>query len=794
MDYGSFSVDGSEYIVKTPDLPRPWINYLTNGSYCGLVSQTGGGYSFWQSSGYDRITKKYPEETLLQDRPGRYVYIRDRDSGEYWSANWQPVCRNPVEWESRHGMGYTVVSSKYNRIWTEITYFVPLQDDLEIWWVRLRNDGEETRRLKLFDFMEWNMGNNAFKLLESSFSKLFDNVFFSKGVIYATMRFWNVAVAGAQINPNTDWGKYAFFAVNQEVDGYDCLKERFVGTNRNWSNPVAVTEGRCSNSHAFGRYAVAAFEHDLELIPGETREYVVMLGIASTYDEVADIKERYSDIGNVARSLTDIRSYWADYLKKVEIKTPHENFDLSVNYWNKYQAWVTSYWARMDSYYIGGGSIIGFRDACQDILGILPMEPERAQKRLLALLEHQYSDGSCIHNWDPVSDTGSKTGHSDDPLWLVMAVAEYIKETGDINFVDSKVDFYDGGIDTVLNHIHKALSYALSSRSPRGLPLIGAGDWNDGLDQVGRQGYGESVMVGQQLVWMLREAADLMENKGNIDAALNYRHLADDLAARINDICWDGKWYIRATTDDGRALGSAKEQEGSIYLNTQSWAVISGTAPTDRAFQCMDAVAERLDTDYGPAIFLPAYGNPDPGIGIITRFAPGVKENGTIFNHSVCWSVIAECILKRGDRAFDIWHRSSFITRSQNIDIYKVEPYVYAEYLYGPDSEYYGEGEFTWTTGTAAWMWRVCIDWIMGVRPHYKGLLVEPCLPAAWRECRIRRSFRGSIYDIAIRNNYGTGTGVDKIIMDGKRVEGNLLPDMRDGLMHMVEVEMKKPA
>ncbi|MDD2485975.1 MAG: glycosyl transferase family 36 [bacterium] len=794
MDYGSFSADGSEYIIKTPDLPRPWINYLTNGSYCGLVSQTGGGYSFWQSSGYDRITKKYPEETLLQDRPGRYVYIRDQDSGEYWSANWQPVCRNPVEWESRHGMGYTVVSSKYNRIWAEMTYFVPLQDDLEVWWVRLRNDGEKTRRLKLFDFMEWNMGNNAFKLLESSFSKLFDNVFFSKGVIYATMRFWNVAVAGTQINPNTDWGKYAFFAVNQEVDGYDCLKERFIGVNRNWSNPVAVTEGRCFNSHAFGRYAVAALEHDLELIPGETREYVVMLGIASTYDEVADIKEKYSDISNVAQALTDIRSYWTDYLKKVEIKTPHANFDLSVNYWNKYQAWVTSHWARMDSYYIGGGSIIGFRDACQDILGILPMEPERAQKRLLALLEHQYSDGSCIHNWDPVSDTGSKTGHSDDPLWLVMAVIEYIKETGDIGFADSKVDFYDGGIDTVLNHIHKALSYTLSSRSPRGLPLIGAGDWNDGLDQVGRQGYGESVMVGQQLVWMLREAADLMENKGNVDAALNYRHLADDLAARINDICWDGKWYVRATTDDGRTLGSVKEQEGSIYLNTQSWAVISGTAPADRAFQCMDAVVERLDTDYGPAIFLPAYGNPDSGIGIITRFAPGVKENGTIFNHSVCWSIIAECILKRGDRAFDIWHRSSFITMSQNIDIYKVEPYVYAEYVYGPDSEYYGEGEFTWTTGTAAWMWRACIDWIMGVRPNYKGLLIEPCLPAAWSECHIRRSFRGSIYDIMIRNNYGTGAGVDRIIMDGKRVEGNLLPDMRDGLMHIVEVEMKKPA
>jgi cellobiose phosphorylase len=482
--------------------------------------------------------------------------------------------------------------------------------------------------------------------------------------------------------------------------------------------------------------------------------------------------------------------YWDNYLSRTLCQTPDADFDLSFNIWNKYQAWVTSRWSRMDSYYIGGGSIIGHRDSWQDMLAILPNDLEWARSRVMYLLEHQFPDGSTLHNWDPLTNIGVKTGHSDDPMWLVLGVLEYLKESGDLVFLDEAVRYYDTGAETVRQHVLRAIDYTLAHMSDRGIPLIMAADWNDGLDYVGRQGRGESTMVAGHLAWMLREIAALLWFTGNDTLAQKYVEERDKLIRNTNEHLWDGEYYIRGTRDDGEAFGSSRNIEGKIYLNAQSWLVIAGAAPRKRGARAMDSVERHLLTKYGPALFLPAYREPDPKLGIISRFAPGTKENGTVFNHPVAWAIMAECILGRGDRAYELWKTTSFITRGREPEVYKAEPYAYCEYVHGPDSVNYGQGEFSWLTGTAAWMWKVCMDWILGVRPELRGLLVDPCIPSAWDGYSLTRRFRRATYEIEVTNPEHVSIGIAEITVDGEKWESHLLPVFSDGRTHVVTVRM----
>ena len=389
-----------------------------------------------------------------------------------------------------------------------------------------------------------------------------------------------------------------------------------------------------------------------------------------------------------------------------------------------------------------------------------------------------------------VTNIGVKTGHSDDPLWLVMGTIAYIFESGDLAFLDQPAPYYDGGAETVRQHMIHALDYSLSRMSPRRIPLIEAGDWNDALDQVGRQGRGESTMVAEHLIWMLREAADLLHRTGREDLADKYERAREEIIAATNEYMWDGEWYVRGTRDDGQVFGSAKNEEGKIFLNVQTWAVISGLARDGRAEICMDSVEKHLDTEYGPALFLPAYSEPNPKMGIITRFAPGTKENGAIFNHPVCWTIMAECVLGRGDKAYDIWRRTSFITRGEQPEVYKTEPYVYAEFVDGPNSATFGQGEFTWMTGTAAWMWKVSLEWILGVRPELDGLLIDPCIPSGWDRFAVSRRFRNAVYHITVENPEHVCKGVKAVTVDGKEHPSNLIPPFRDGKTHEVRVVM----
>jgi cellobiose phosphorylase len=805
-EYGHFSKDGREFIITNLNTPHTWNNYLSNDKYCALISQTGGGFSFFENSGFDRITRYYPLESLTLDQPGRYIYMRDNVSGDTWSANWQPMKRPMENAFARHGLGYTVVSAKYKGIATEITYFVPVEDNIEIWWVKVKNDSKEVRKLSAFSYVDFVLGNYLYDLVERSFANLFNEVYCDEnGVIFGRKRFWNVPPFRGDVeekkyfsgNPNLAWDKWAFMGSTFKPKGWDCVRQKFSGYNRGVDNPLVVETGKCTNSNSMGEEAVGVLQHDFSLKPGEEVSFAIILGICFHREEGKHLIKKYSSNKTIQHEFDKLWEQWDKYIDAIKVDTPDPGFNLSVNIWNKCQCWVTARWSRMASPYIGGGSVLGFRDTCQDTMGIMSMNREFARDRVMELLRHQFADGGTVHNWDPRTNQASRTGHSDDPLWLIMCVSQYIKETGDFGILHEMVEFYDHGINTVYKHLIKAANHALGMTSPigegLGISLMGAADWNDGLDRVGCRGKGESVMTAEFLAWMLLELADLCEAYDDPYLANHFKHEYGHIKEQVNSKCWDGAWYIRATNDDGEVIGSKKCTEAKIWLNPQTWAIMSGIAESERGIQAMNSVKKHLETDYGPMIFTPAFRDINPKIGIITRFAPGTKENGTIFNHPVTWAVIAECILGRGERAYEIFKKSSFTLNHVNHqERYKSEPYVYSEFVFGPDSSNYGEGSYTWTTGTASWMHRACLEYILGVRPTLNGLLIDPCIPKGWKKFKVKRIFRGAVFNIEVSNPDGVNKGIRSMTVNDKPVKGNLIGIQNGTKVFNVKVVMGK--
>ena len=778
--YGRFSDDGKEFIITRPDTPAPWVNYISNGRYTGLVSNSGGGYSYWMDPRDSRITR-FRYNSLPWDRPGRYIYVRETD-GDYWSLSWQPVPKDLDFYECRHGMGYTSITTEYRKLRGEVTYFVPPDDDLEIWRVRLQNKSYEERRLSVFSYVELCLGHALVDLINQPNDQHFNIVKYDHehNTIYATKNYW-VTYRGATVKqPNQAWDRCVFFTTSLPIVSHDGSKDAFIGNWRSEQNSEGVERGILSDTDITAGDACAALHSEIVLGPHEEADFVVMLGCipAEGYRGTAHaITRKYLEPANVESSLGQVKKYWDSYLSSSVVDTPDPTMNLMLNYWAKRQAWVTFNMNRNAGYYHGGLLFgVGMRDQCQDMMGPLMSEPETVANRLLEVLSHQFQDGSTLHNYFKLTGQGEKTGHSDTPLWLPLAIMNYLKETGDFSLLEKSAPYHDGGEGDVREHLTRAIDYALTSLTPNHLPKFGPGDWNDTLDYVGRQGIGESMWVAEFLCFILREAAELLDRVGDAAKAAQYREEYTLISQALNDTCWDGEWYIRGTRDDGGAVGSSRNQEGRIFMNAQSWAVISGIASPDRAKQAMDSAYKLLGTPRGPMILAPAYTTLDPGVGLATRCVPGKKENGAIFNHVAAWAILGECLLGNGNRAYEYYTNTVPINQAHDPDVYKMEPYVYSEYVTSPAHETFGQASHSWLTGSGVWMLRDGLDYILGVRPTYDGLLIDPCIPASWDGYKVTRIFRGATYEIEVRNPRHSQHGVDFVEVDGQRISGNLLP------------------
>ncbi len=804
--YGYFSQDGKEFIITRPDTPAPWVNYISNGRYTGLVSNTGGGFSYWMDPRDSRITR-FRYNALPVDRPGRYVYLRDTD-GEVWSLSWQPTGHKPDLYECHVGLGYQTIRQVYRQVRSEITYVVPQDDDLEIWLVRLRNESPEAKRLTVVSYVELCLGHALQDLIMQANDQHFNLAGFCRedNAIYATKNYWvrNRGVSVAQ--PNEGWDRYVFFTSDLQAQSWDTLKDAFIGKWRSETNPIGLENDLLSNTDITSGDACAALQSDVILEPGQDIEFVVLMGVVPRPSDsgglpipppgAREMIAKYRSPEAAHKALAQVKAWWDDYLSPIHVETPDEQMNLMLNVWGERQSWVTFNMNRNAGYYHGGLLFgVGIRDQSQDMMGPLLTKPNDVAERLLEVLSKQFQDGSTLHNYFKLTGQGEKTGHSDTPLWLPMAVMNYLKETGDWSYLNNVVPFYDGADSEiaanresdVLDHVIRACDYVLSQLTENHLPKFGPGDWNDTLDYVGRKGKGESIWVAHFLCYILREVAALLDRVvgGSVcpstsylkETTARYRKEYDLIKHALNERCWDGEWYIRGIRDDGDVIGSSRNAEGRCFMNAQSWAAISGVAEGDRAKLALSSADRLLITSRGPKILSPSYTQVDPGVGLATRCVAGKKENAAIFNHVAAWAILGNCVIGEGNRAYDYYRKTMPMVQSDpDPDLYKMEPYVYSEYVTSDDHPTFGQASHSWLTGSGVWMFRDGLDYILGVRPTYEGLMIDPCIPDSWDGYKVSRRFRGATYEIEVQNPDHVQHGVAKVTVDGKEIEGNVLP------------------
>ncbi len=781
--YGYFSNDGKEFIITTYDLPRPWVNILSNGRYGVILSHTGGGFSWYIDCNLNRVTKW--SQNVFEDLDGRYIYLKDLENGKYWSPTYKPTIRKLDEYVCRHGLGYTVIQSLYEDIESTITFFVPREDPLEVWIVKIKNRTDRTRKLELYTYLEWWLG--TIYDIDRQFHSLFYDLWVKDNIMFVTKTFWT----GFDGSWNRSWDYVAFLSSSIAPESFEGSKEKFIGAGRSLKNPVCVKTGTCHKTSGRGFEPAGVFKYLIPLKPHEEKTFTIFIGVSEDEKEVYRYAKKYSDLREALKELEHVKEWWDKLLSKVTVETPDKFINFLVNYWYKYQTISSRILSRV-SYYQQAAAY-GFRDQLQDVLTLLLVDYNWAKKQILKHARHQFSDGSVLHGWHEINDKGMKSKHADTPLWLAFITINYIKETGDYSILDENVPFYDGGVATLFTHIKLAIDRSLRNLSKRGLPLFLGGDWNDGFNAIGFVGNGgaESSWMAEFLYLVLREFSQLCRLIGKDKEASFYEEKARDLKRKFNEICWDGEWYVRGFRDNGEPIGSSRNSEGKIFLNAQSWAVISGIAPLKKALKAIRAAEKLLDTEYGPALFLPAYKTPDKTLGYITRYAPGAKENGGIFMHAVTWMIIAECLLKRNRKAYNIYKKTCPAYRGLKVNKTKTEPYVTSEWISGPDSVSFGEGWNSWLTGSAAWSLRAVVDYILGIRPTYNGLLIDPCIPSSWSGFKIRRYFRGSVYEIDVKKTNKYAKRVKAVKVDGTEIQSNIVPVFSDGKVHYVEVLME---
>jgi cellobiose phosphorylase len=776
--YGYYTEDNREFVITDPRTPRPWFNYMWNSQYAGLISHTGGGFSFLESPRDNRISRmRY--NCLPWDRPGRYVMVKDTATGKYWSLSWSPTINLDYDfYECRHGQGYTKITTEINGIRGEITYFVPTDTNAEIWRVKLTELSGQARDLEVYSFLELLMGNALNDQINQPNDKHFTDIHFDKDLqaLVATRRYWVLNKGVSVKQPNIDWKYQIYFSQSLPIAGFDSSLDTFIGRWRSEANPVAVETGVMQNTEITAGDPVVALQSKISLAANGSIDFAVVLEIVPKEIPPTPLVKGGNIVKIVDSKFLQLKQKWDQHLSCVQVQTPDAAFNAMLNVWNQYQSAVTFDMARNSGYYHGGLLFgTGMRDRFQDILGVVMVDPARVRERLIKALNFQFKDGSTLHNYFVLTNTGERTNHSDTPLWIPFGIVEYLKETGDFSILDEVVPYHDESSGTVYEHLIRALDFAIANTGEKGMPRIFTGDWNDTLDHVGSQGKGETTWGAFFLGYVLNKSLPVCEHQGDRKSLEKFQNFYEHLRQVTNDICWDGDWYLRAFRDNGEPIGVSTATQGKIFLNAQSWAVISELAPKDRADKAMASSREHLATPFGMQIVAPSFTEIDDTVGLISRCVPGKKENGAVFNHASAWFVLAS--LLNGDTEFgwEIYCRMMPINSSQATDAkcdrFETEPYVYPEYVTSPDHETQGQASHSWLTGTAVWMLRIGLDYILGFQPTFTGMIIDPKIPAEWSGFTAKRKFRGKVLSLTVVNH----SEVKQMTVNGQVVEGNFI-------------------
>ncbi|WP_455949992.1 GH36-type glycosyl hydrolase domain-containing protein [Eubacterium sp.] len=779
MKYGHFDNEKKEYVIDNVALPTSWTNYLGVKDTCVVINHTAGGYMFYKSPEYHRVTR-FRGNAVPMDRPGHYVYIRDNDNGDYFSISWQPVGKplDKAEYKCRHGLSYSIYECLYDKIKASQKMSVPIDDDVELWDVVIKNTDDKPRNLSVFSFCEFSFHHIMIDNQNFQMSLYCAGSSYDKGIIEHDLFY-------------EEFG-YQYFASNFEPDGFDCLRDKFIGLYHTEDNPVAVINGQCSGSFEKGNNHCGSLQKNIVLQPGEEIRLVFMLGEGNR-EQGKKIKKKYSDLANVDKAYKQLEEYWEEKLSRLQIKTPNEGMNTMINIWNLYQSEVNIMFSRFASFIeVGGRTGLGYRDTAQDAMTIPHSNPDKCKERIVQLLNGLVSKGYGLHLFSPEwfeekkdkkkpfkSPTvipginkkdiihGIEDACSDDALWLVPSIVEYIKETGEIEFADMEINYADKGRDTVYEHMKSILDFSAREVGKTGVCKGLRADWNDCLNLGG----GESAMVSFLHYWAINNFIELAEYLGRHDDVQKYT----EMAAKVKKVCdeqlWDGDWYIRGITKNLKKIGTKEDKEGKVHLESNAWAVLSGASDYEKGIKAMDSVHDYLATPYGIMLNAPSYTVPDDDIGFVTRVYPGLKENGSIFSHPNPWAWAAECVLGRGDRAMEYYNSLCPYLQNDMIEIRESEPYSYCQFIVGKDHTAFGRARHPFMTGSGGWSYFSATRYMLGIRPDFETLNINPCIPSDWKEFSVTRKWRGATYNIKVLNPDSVMKGVKTIKLNGEEVD-----------------------
>ena len=794
MRYGHFDNEKKEYVIDNVALPASWTNYLGVKDTCVVINHTAGGYMFYKSPEYHRVTR-FRGNAVPMDRPGHYVYIRDNDNGDYFSISWQPVGKplDKAQYKCRHGLSYSIYECLYDKIKASQRMTVPMDDDVELWDVVIKNTDDKPRNLSIFSYCEFSFHHIMIDNQNFQMSLYCAGSSYEDGVIEHDLFY-------------EEFG-YQYFTSNFEPDGFDCLRDKFIGLYHTEDNPIAVVNGKCSGSFEKGNNHCGSLQKNIILEPGEEIRLVFMLGEGNR-EKGKEIREKYSNFENVDNSYKQLEEYWADKMSRLQINTPNEGMNTMINIWNLYQSEVNIMFSRFASFIeLGGRTGLGYRDTAQDSMTIPHSNPEKCKERILQLLNGLVSEGYGLHLFSPEwfekkeekkkpfkSPTvipginkkdiihGIEDACSDDALWLIPSIVEYIKETGDLAFADREVDYADKGRDRVYDHMKSILDFSDRVVGKTGVCKGLRADWNDCLNLGG----GESAMVSFLHYWAINSFLELAGYLGRDDDVEKYTAMA----CKIKKVCetqlWDGDWYIRGITKNLKKIGTKNDVEGKVHLESNAWAVLSGASDYERGIKAMDSVHKYLATKYGIMLNAPSYTVPDDDIGFVTRVYPGVKENGSIFSHPNPWAWAAECVLGRGDRAMKYYNSLCPYNQNDMIEIRESEPYSYCQFIMGKDHTAFGRARHPFMTGSGGWSYFSATRYMLGIRPDFDKLEINPCIPADWKQFSAVRKWRGATYNITVLNPDAVMKGVKEI-----KVNGEIVPEIKvlpEGTVNEIEV------